>query len=103
MEATKYELTTIKDIHDKVPLDRIEDCMSEITALLVQSKTTAEAITGLAKIQGLDCLDVEMIKFPETLDWIDDGKGEITMKLRVEGGNEIVSITTKHATNEEGS
>ena len=42
----KYELKTLKDVFDKVPTDRIGECMKEIGIAMIQAK----AILGLMKL-----------------------------------------------------
>lgn len=75
-DAMQYELTTIKDIFDNVPASKIETCLKEMAAGMVQAKhmneilkTTAEELTG-HEIE-------KAIEWPEICTWIDDDKGEI--------------------------
>ena len=66
-----YELTTIKDIFDKVPADRIELCCQELGSLMAQYKSLAEAMPEAGLLP----------EFP--LKWIDDDKGEVSVSLHV--------------------
>jgi hypothetical protein len=36
VNVMKYELRTLKDVFDKVPIDRIGDCMKEIGIAMIQ-------------------------------------------------------------------
>lgn len=81
-----YELTTIQDIFEKVPTERIQDCCREIGQALAQTKALGELHAALgAQLQG--------IQLPLT--WVDDHKGEISTNVRArdEGGNEVATIT----------
>lgn len=74
-----YELKTIKDIFEKIPEDRIEDCMAELTVLILQAKRVHNLFLGMVKnITDKDTI----LKFPEFVEWIDDKKGDITIGIR---------------------
>jgi len=68
----KYELRTLKDVFDKVPSDRIGDCMKEIGIAMIQAK----AMLGLMNIVAEES-ETPVFQFPESTAWIDDGKNEI--------------------------
>ena len=89
----KYELTTLRDIFEKVPLHKIEVCLKEITALMVECKTVEAAMKGLAHATTGDSDNAECI-WPEPLTWIDDGEGDITAKIIV-NGEYVSTIQTK--------
>lgn len=80
--SESYELTTIRDIFDKVPLDRIKDCCRELGTLLAQTR-------ALADIAGPELFT---ISFP--IVWTDDGIGEITTSVSCLDG-EILTLETK--------
>jgi hypothetical protein len=96
MEATQYELVTIKDIFDKVPADRIELCMKEIAAGMAQAKGVFEVLSSLAKDMGAEEAGTEL-KWPEKVTWIDDDKGEITMNCVVNDEPVLTVKTTPAA------
>ncbi len=72
-----YKLTTIKDIFDKVPADRIETCCKELGAGLAQTAAMRDFAIELGKANGIDP-NGEM---PDEFTWIDDGKGDIVTEL----------------------
>jgi len=77
----KYKLTTIKDIFEQIPEDRIEDCMSELTVLILQAKRVHDLFLAIVnKVTGKD-KSIAM-KFPEFIEWIDDKKGTIDMGIK---------------------
>lgn len=92
-QAATYELTTINDIFNKVPLDRIETCMKELTLLLIQAKAIEITIKTGAENSGIDVGDNMIFKLPETHSWIDDNKGEISMDIAC-NGDKLGNITT---------
>jgi len=71
-----YELKTIKDVFDKIPLHKIEECMKEITALMLECKTVEAAMKGLAHATTGYADNADAV-WPETINWIDDDKGEV--------------------------
>lgn len=92
----EYELTTIKDIFDKVPSDRIRTCLHELGIAMEQAKAmaellgaTTEAVTGVS--DGVD------VRWPETSTWIDDGKGTLDLQFRTEDGNDGFDYTVQLA------
>jgi len=80
MEAQEYELITIKDIFEKIPLDRLETCLDELKAMLLQSRRLFDFTGSLP-----DGVTMERII------WIDDGKGELTTQVNV-GDQWICSV-----------
>lgn len=90
----EYELTTIKDIFDKVPTDRIGACMHELTAMLMQSAALRDIIKHAAAGEGVHA--DEAFSFPELLTWTDDGKGNIDLTLSsTENDQELLTVRTK--------
>lgn len=72
---TKYELKTLKDVFDKVPADRISDCLNELAISMIQAK----AMQGI-----MDCVSenkMPVFEWPESVEWIDDGKHEIGLSF----------------------
>lgn len=74
-----YELTTIKDIFDKVPADRVSTCMAEITTLILGAKEKQAAVSEAAQMLGGSIRTY----FPESVNWMDDGKGEVTINMDI--------------------
>ena len=85
----EYSLSTIKDIYEKIPYDRIDDLMAELTILIKRAQT----VNGLLKAVSKDVCGKEGdIKFPDTITWNDDGKGTLTIKISI---NETPVITVE--------
>lgn len=67
----RYKLTTIKDIFDQVPVDRIQGCMNELADGMIQAKEFGEAMKLIAT--EVEC------EWPEFITWVDDKKGVVKM------------------------
>lgn len=78
-----YEISTIKDIFDKIPEDRIDTCMNELKVLIKQARAMNELLSAAA--ESVAEIDESMrikTEFPTILHWIDDGAGEVTMQYQ---------------------
>jgi len=92
--APRYLLRSFADVFEKVPVDRIEACMREITALLVQAKRTEERFTWAYRAKAFE--EGEPLEqlgrrgaalvFPEWVVWIDNGLGQVDLNLAGPGG-----------------
>lgn len=69
----EYKLTTIKDVFDTVPADRVDDCLRELAVIIKQGQAIRDMISGVADVKPEDA-----VIFPESITWVDDGKGEIS-------------------------
>ena len=87
----KYELTTLRDIFEKVPMHKIEECMKELTALMKECKTIEEEMKGFANVTTGDADNVSCI-WPEQVTWVDDGKGEVAADVSIND----VHVATVH-------
>lgn len=94
--TNSYELTTIRDIFDKVPADRIPDCCRELGTLLAQSKGLAELIQCTGDAIGIDEAQ-RLMKMPETFTWVDDGKGEIVTRVCAGEHGEVMRLESTPA------
>lgn len=95
--SKEYELTTIADIFDKVPSDRIRDCCRELGMILAQTKALTELMAATAESVGLpdaSSHDTVGIAFP--IVWTDDGKGELVTTVDA-GNEEVLRMETKLA------
>lgn len=84
----KYELTTLKDVFEKVPADRIKDCLMELSTVMEQAKAMRELLT----LAGSAIAEKEVVcdmQWPESVTWVDDGAGKIDLAYRDDSGVEI--------------
>lgn len=92
----KYELTTLRDVFEKVPADRIDECLSELAIAMKQAKAMQELLSEVGKaVSGSDDV-AAMLEWPEPATWIDDGKGEIELNFHKAGKEDQgIVLTTK--------
>ena len=90
--SKEYELTTIGDIFDKVPADRIRDCCREIGIILAQTKALHDLCVEVA---GLERSGKASIGLRWPLIWTDDSKGELTTSIHASDGDEFLRLETK--------
>lgn len=84
----EYQLTTIKDIFDNVPTDKVELCLKELAVGIIQAKAMNDIICETAEIIEGNKPDAA-VKWPETCTWTDDDKGEIDLSFFDEDGDGI--------------
>ena len=91
-----YEITTLQDIFDKVPADKIRECCAELGELLAATKATAEMMHAIASDAGV-AMPGFGESFPLTypLKWIDDGKGEVATRFTVDG-DEVMRVEVRN-------
>ena len=88
-----YQLTTIKDIFDNVPSDKVELCLKELAVGIVQAQQMNELICETAGILHGEKPE-NAVEWPETCTWTDDDKGEIDLSFVSEEG-EGIGMKTK--------
>ena len=82
-----YKFKTFQELVDRVPSDKIAECLREFGIAFQQAKATAELVfltaESLAKESGKEFpkMPERLFEVPEELEWIDDGKGEIKTTL----------------------
>lgn len=86
-----YELTTINDVLNKVPADRIKDCLAELAAALTTVAHMRDAMQASADALGLGDIS-GAIKLPESHTWMDDGLGNVSVHCINSAGEELFSV-----------
>lgn len=89
----EYKLTTINDIFDKVPADKIELCCKELGIALSQAASVRNLVILGAESLGIALSEANLVTLPEEHIWIDDNKGNIDMNFSC-NGIDIVSVHT---------
>jgi hypothetical protein len=80
VSADTYHLVTIKDVFDKVPPEKIRTCMLELAK-------------GMDYAKMLGVLAGAPTHWPDSIDWVDDDKGEIAVKVNA-GGDPLLTLRT---------
>lgn len=78
---TRYEISTLRDIFLLPTKEQMVTCLIEMRALLEQSRSVSDLTAALA---GLPEGEPSII-FPDSITWIDDGKGEIAPTYCADG------------------
>ena len=80
MSGETYHLVTLKDVFDKVPREKIRACMLELAK-------------GMDYAKMLGDLAGAPLSWPDSIDWVDDDKGEIAVKVNA-GGDPLLTLRT---------
>lgn len=81
--APVYRFSTFQELLDRVPSNRICDCLDEIGKMLSASKAMMElhfhVMCEMMKKDGLPepQMSESLLKLPKEIEWIDDGKGNL--------------------------
>lgn len=96
MNAAKYKIKSFQDVIDQVPTERIALCMQEIAQGMIQTKATLEAAIELIKASGVKPPEnlQSLCKWPDEIEWIDDGKEEVITRLHAESGQPLATVKT---------
>lgn len=89
-EPVRYQLTTIKDIFDQIPADRIEACLSELAVAMRQAKEIAALIGATAADLAEQEIDCQVV-WPDSCTWADDGAGTIELKFQTPAGDNLLN------------
>ena len=73
--ATTYKLTTLRDVFEQVPVDRIEQCMAEAARAMVQARLLADALNAAGSAIAAPGM---ALFWPEVCEWTDDGEPSTT-------------------------
>jgi hypothetical protein len=97
---TTYKFRTFQELVDRVPSDRIAECLRECGLAFAQGKAMAELVfhtaCSIAKDAGKDApaMTKRVLELPDELEWIDDGKGEIKTTLSFPDNEAIICKST---------
>ena len=87
---TTYQISTLKDIFELPTFDQMNDCLKELSAIMVSARAMNDLMIGIVASKG-EAIE-KAIEWPETLEWIDDGKGDIGIKLMDSIGEIIADV-----------
>jgi hypothetical protein len=100
-QPNAYRFATLQELVDRVPADRIRDCMEELGAVLSAAKASVELTYGvavhLARQAGKEVPEAtgSVIVLPAEMEWIDDGKRELSATLIDTAGKPQFSMNIK--------
>ena len=90
MSDCEYELSTLRDVFDKVPANRIVACLAELSAMMERAKYMHNLWQASTGGSG-------GIEWPETVTWIDDGAGHLELRYEGDGGTFVERATVSPA------
>ena len=90
-DGKTYQLKSITDIFNLPSVDHIERCLSELKKIIVAAKATEELACAVAEIQGIPENQARFI-WPDSLDWVDDGKGELGFSCEDTNGTKLFEL-----------
>lgn len=100
--ATEYQLTTLRDVFEQVPADKIELCMREIAQGMVQARALHEILAATA--EALTPGQKAGLEWPIKCTWIDDNKGTVTVQGVTDDSEEpLFTLESRRATRPECS
>ena len=73
--AKSYSIRTLQDIWNLPSYEHMERCFYDTQRAMLQARATNDMFIGLAQCDGKNVTKAFM--WPETMQWIDDGKNEI--------------------------
>jgi hypothetical protein len=86
-----YELTTLNDVINKVPADRIRLCFDELATAFIAIAAMRDAMQISADALGLGDIS-SAINLPESHTWMDDGLGNVSVHCHDGDGAELFGI-----------
>lgn len=95
-DGTTYPIRTLKDIFALPSYEHMERCLSETAKVLLHARSTVDMLEGVAASMGIKH-DGPVADFPEVLNWIDDGKGELGADFKTPDGDVILSTRIAQA------
>jgi len=96
-----YKFSTLQELVDLVPADRIKACMEELGTVMAAAKMSTELTWAVAKSlaeadgKELPPQPAQLLKLPTSFEWMDDGKRELTARMVDDTGNTFFSVTAK--------
>lgn len=95
--SNEYEIKSLKDIYDKIPVDRVELCFDELKTVIKNAMITRDLIKELMIASGESVEDINTIMvYPEITIWTDDGESNLGFTLNdANSGDQLLSVMVK--------
>lgn len=89
-----YRFSSLQELVDVVPADRIRDCMEELGKTFAVAKAETELITRTAYyLAGKEYpKGTRIIELPPVIEWIDDGKNECEATITLPSGEPVMRM-----------
>ena len=91
---TEYKLTTLRDVYERVPQDKIEICMREIAQGMLQARGVQSILTAAA--EAMEPGTEAKVEWPAECTWIDDDTGTVGVQVVDDVSDEPLLTLTSH-------
>jgi hypothetical protein len=85
---TTYKLSTLRDVFEKVPPEKVRLCLREVAEGMEQAHALRDLVFGSAEELGGNAA----VFWPDECEWIDDGKEDKTIAI-VDDSTDRVEFT----------
>lgn len=89
---TTYPITTLRDIWALPSYEHMERCLAEVSKAMLHARAINDLWGAAGEVINANAPRIRFA-WPETLDWVDDGKGEVGANWR--GFNGETALTTR--------
>jgi hypothetical protein len=89
---TRYEIRTLKDIFELPTMEAMQTCLAEMAPMMIKARAANDEILAIMKAQGIEASSA--VQWPDAVEWIDDGKHEISLGFRHDGETLMTVKTT---------
>ena len=72
-----FKIKTLKDIYDLPSIEQVQNCLTDIADCIIKAKELELKTKEIFKV------DAKIFDFPESIDWIDDGKHENELRFKM--------------------
>ncbi len=96
-QSITYPIRTLADIYNLPSYECMERCLDEMVKLLLESRAMEDALTAsMAITRKVDFATIgRTYRWPETVDWTDDGKGELGAIFKDPSGEPAFSFNIR--------
>lgn len=95
MEPKTYTIRTLADIYNLPTFEQVKTAAAEMAEIIISARLKNDLIAELAKQRCVEVPNGMAFKFPDSIDWIDDGKGEAELRFNEQDGTEMGKVEWK--------
>lgn len=85
-----FKISTLRDIFELPTFGQMNVLLYELTNLMIQARAVNDFMLESAKSQGSDAK--KAFNWPDSIEWTDDGKGDITTNVSLPNGEDILEM-----------
>lgn len=95
MIPQSYTIRTLADIYNLPTFEQVKTAAVEMAEMIISTRMKNDLIAEIAKANGMEVQNGMAMKFPDSIEWIDDGKGEVRLELREHDGTNVAELKWK--------